>query len=332
MRLPPFTYLEPASVQEALGFLSKHRSKARILAGGTEIVPLLRKRLVTPQFIISLKALKALRGVQKKGGFIEVGSLTTLEDLSADPFIRARWPGIYEAARAVAAPPVQNVATLGGNILQNTRCLYYNQSPLVLGGLKPCFKRGGGLCHAVPGGKRCFSVYQGDVAPALIALSSEAEVMAGTTQGFRAVEKLFSGKGKAPLALKNNEIISRVRIPIPKGSSGSAYEKLRLRGAIDYALVSCAAFVAKGKDGRIGNSRVVLGACGAAPRILEETARILTGSAGDADAVNQACEAAAKNVEMVNNTGMPADYRRRMVPVIVRRAIERALAAMRKDG
>jgi 4-hydroxybenzoyl-CoA reductase subunit beta len=332
MRLPPFSYLEPETLEEALDLLSTYGAKARIVAGGTDVVPLLKKKLLAPQFIISLKDIKALRGVQKKRRVFEAGCNTTLREVAANELVKSSLAGLHEATVSVAAPPIKNVASLVGNLMQNTRCLYYNQSELVRGGLEPCYKRGGALCHAVPGSQRCFSVYQGDVAVALIALSGEAEVVSKKARRFVPVADLFSGKGRNPFTLKPDQMIACIRVPVGPGRVSSSYEKLRLRGAIDYPLVSCAVRITTGNNGRIKDARIVLGACGPAPKLLDESARVLLGTVGDQEAVEQAAELAVRNVELVNNTGVPADYRRRMAPIVIRRAIMRALQSTGKDG
>ncbi len=330
MRLPPFSYLEPTNLEGLLGLLSTYKSKAKMMAGGTDIVPLLKKRLVAPQLVVGLRAVKGFAGVRAKRGVVEIGSCTTLTELAADKLIKAALSGLHEAVRSVAAPAIRNIATLGGNILQGTRCLFYNQSELFRSGLEPCHKRGGSVCHAVRGSRKCFSVYQGDVAPALIALDSRAELASKRSSRIVAVQDLFSGNGKKPLTLKPGEVLTRIHVPLVGTRSGCAYEKLRFRGAIDYPVVSSAVFVSLKEDGAIERARVVLSGCGSGPRFSFESGEILAGTKGEARAIERAAEAAGNNLEMAGNTGVPADYRRRMVPVMVRRAFARALEATRE--
>ena len=135
------------------------------------------------------------------------------------------------------------MATAGGNILQNTRCMYYNQSGMVLNGLERCHKRGGNVCLAVKGSKRCFSVYQGDMAPAFIAFDARCVLEKKGSTRTVSLTELFTGNGAAPFAIGADELLTKIIIPNPEGIYGSAYRKLRLRGSTDYPLASAAAFV-----------------------------------------------------------------------------------------
>ena len=148
-----------------------------------------------------------------------------------------------QAVEAVAAPPIWNVATIGGNICQNSRCLYYNQSKAWRLERPPCLKAGGNICHAVPKGKKCFSVYSGDLAPALMALRSRVSVTKKNQSRIIPLQDIFSGNGLAPLTLAQDELITGVILPLPGKRDGSSYVKMRVRSAVDYPLLSAAASV-----------------------------------------------------------------------------------------
>ena len=146
MKLPPFEYLEPASVPEALAMLDAYRDKAQIIAGGTEVINRLKLRLISPDCIMNIKKLRELDGIVEQEQSIVIGANVSLKELQDFPLLRDKYKAIAEASLQVAAPPLARMGTIGGNILQNTRCLFYNQSAIVLKGLEVCHKRGGATC------------------------------------------------------------------------------------------------------------------------------------------------------------------------------------------
>jgi 4-hydroxybenzoyl-CoA reductase beta subunit len=312
--------------------IDRHKGKVSIVAGGTDMINRLRHRLVTPPFVMSLKGVAELAGVTKKGANIVISAGTTLRDVIESPLVAAYAPGLVQAARLVAAPPIQNIATIGGNILQNTRCLFYDQSELVRKAAEPCLKQGGKVCLAVKGSRKCFSVYQGDMAPLLIAL--DAKVTLKSPHGRRTIllTALFTGNGKEPFAIKKDEILTDISVPVPKGTFGSAYEKLRLRKGLEYPLVSAAAFIALNNRGVISQARVVLGAAGPGPKLLEPAAAALIGKKPEETDIDAAASDALKAAQMADNLALPADYRRKMAKVFTARAIAGALQNVQKAG
>ncbi len=330
MSLPPFDYFSPTTLTEALSLMARHGAKLQVLAGGTELMGRLKHGLVNPSCVMSLKRVRALTGVREKARTCAIGAGTTLRELAASGRIPDALSAVVQAAGLVAAPPLRNIATVGGNLLQNTRCLYFNQSALVRDGIGPCFKLGGTTCHAVKGGKRCFSVYQGDLAPALIAAGAKAKLQSNASPRTIPVEELFTGSGKTPLALTSKELLTEIVLPIPVKPCASAYRKFRLRGALDYPLSSAAAFLTAGKNHTIDHACIVLGAAGSTPKIVAEAQVAIVGrKASDVD-VELVGEAAARAVETVNNMAMPASYRRKMAGVMARRALQAALVDLAK--
>ncbi len=332
MRLPPFEVVEPGTVKSALSTLEKHKGEMKIIAGGIELVGLMKLGLASPHYIMSLKKIKSLTGVTKNKDQVVIGSCTVIRKIAESPLIQELFAGISEAAFSVAAPPIQNRATIGGNILQNSRCLYYNQSELFRSGLKPCRKAGGETCHAVKGGKHCFSVYQGDLAPALISLNAKAKLGRNGSSRTIPILDLFTGKGINPLAIGEDELLTEIIIPIPKEKSSSAYEKLRIRSSLEYPLISSAVFLSCDKDGKVDDARIVLGAAGQSPKIIEKASYILRGKKPTDKDIEEASEMVFQAAEAVDNLPVPASYRRKMAKTFTKRAISKALKGLRKDG
>ena len=317
MRLPPFQYLEPANVEEALSMISIHKETVKIMAGGTDLLNRMKLRLIEPAFVMNIGKLREMDGIVIGDTETVIGANTRLKDIAGAPLVNRRFRALAEAAFQVASPTITNMATIGGNLLQNTRCMYYDQSGMVLNGLERCHKRGGSVCLAVKGSKRCFSVYQGDVAPALIAFDARCVVEKKGSARTVSITELFTGNGATPFAMGADELLTRVIIPQPKGIYSSAYRKLRLRGSVDYPLASAAAFVSVASNRKVTTCRVVIGAAGAAPKVID-------GASCEAD-LEGIAQKAYDYAEGVDNLKMPGAYRRKMASVLAKRAIKAAI-------
>lgn len=329
MRLPNFDYREPATLEEVLAILEELQGDARVLAGGTDLLPLMKYGLTVPSTIVSLKNVPELKGVKRLAKEVFIGAMTSLADLLASPIIKDHLAALHQAVEAVAAPPIWNVATLGGNIRQNTRCLYYNQSKAWRLERPPCFKAGGDLCHAVPKGKKCFSVYCGDLAPALIALGSSLSVKRKNQARVLPLQDLFSGQGLNPFTLATDELITGVIIPLPGKSAGSSYVKMRLRSAVDYPLLSAAVSLTVQRGGNIEKARLILGAVGPTP-VAVETDPLFPGGRFDLVHPDVFREVLGQRAPLVDNLALPGSYRRKMLPVIAEKAIQRAFQSIKE--
>lgn len=322
MRLPPFQYLEPTNVEEALAMIAARQEKIKIMAGGTELLNRMRLGLIEPAWVMNIGKLD-MGGIVIGGTETVIGANTRLKEIAGAQFVKKNYRAIAEAAFQVASPAVTNMATIGGNLLQNTRCLYYDQSGLVLGGLERCHKRGGTVCLAVKGGRRCFSVYQGDMAPALIAFNARCVLEKKGSSRTVSVTGLFTGDGVTPFTLGPDELLTKIIIPKPDSIFSSAYRKLRLRGSVDYPLASAAAFASATNDGKIAACRLVIGAAGAAPKVID-------GISCEAD-VEGTAQKAYEHAEGVDNLQLDGAYRRKMVKVLAKRALKASLDAI-KEG
>ena len=177
MSLPAFRVARPKTVEEAVRVLSEWGLEAMVIAGGTDVVPNLQMRLFSPKLLLDLKSISALRGITIAGaGALRIGALTTLTEIIESPLVQKNYPVLASAASTVAGPLQRNMGTLGGNLCLETRCLWYNQSYFWRKSLGGCLKKDGPICHVAPGGKRCWAVWSGDTAPALITLDAEIEI------------------------------------------------------------------------------------------------------------------------------------------------------------
>jgi len=255
---------------------------------------------------------------------MRIGALTKLANLIDSELIQANAPILAQAAEFVAVRPIQQMGTLGGNLCINTRCFYYNQSKFWRDARPRCYKTGGDRCHVVKGGNRCLATYQGDMAPALIALEAKVKVAKKGVERVMPLAELYTGKGKRPLALEPGEVLVEVQFPAAIAEWSGNYQKLRYRGAMDFPLVGVAAVIAKDGGGTCSKANVVLTAVGTGPMVVEQASEILEGQRITGELVAQAADAAYEVARPVDNIGSDASYRRKMVRVLTRRAIRNA--------
>jgi 4-hydroxybenzoyl-CoA reductase subunit beta len=321
MQLPGFEHLQPSSLDEALLFLAEHGERARIIAGGTEILVSMKQRLLAPEYLVNLKAVTELDYVSEDEVGLRIGALTSLSTLMRSSAVLEHFPLLAKAACAVGAAPLQGMGTVAGNLCQNTRCFYYNQSRFWRQVRGPCYKTGGDRCHVIGGGKRCLATYRGDLAPALIALGVTVTVAKRGGERALPLAELYTGKGKRPLALEAGEVLTEVRVPASVAGAGGDYQKLRQRGAMDYPLVGVAAALRKDGSDICGWARVVLTGVSTGPLVVQEATGLLQGRRVDEALMCQAADAAYELARPVDNVGSEAAYRRKMVRVLARRAL-----------
>jgi 4-hydroxybenzoyl-CoA reductase beta subunit len=322
MRLPEFEHLQPESLEEALCFLGEHGEEAKVIAGGTDLLVSMKQRLLIPKYLLDLKGL-GLDFVEEDQEGLRIGALTRLTTVIKSPLVREKFPVLSQAASHVSAPPLQNMGTLGGNLCQNTRCFFYNQSQFWRQARPLCFKTGGEMCHVVKGGDRCYSAYQGDLASVLIALEARVKLAKKGSERVIPLLNLYTGKGEAPIALEAGEILTEVEIPAPTALWGGDYQKLRYRGAMDFPLVGVAAVLNRNGES-CARAKVVLTAVASAPVVVEEAGKLLEGQKLDEEAIARAAEAAYEVAHPVANVGSTPRYRRKMVRVMTQRAIANA--------
>ncbi len=326
MDLPEFELIQPHSVKETLTILSEHDGNIAVLAGGTALIVALRYRLSKPSVVIDLKGVTALNTIgRNEDGGLAIGSMVTLDTLGNSPLVLNEYAFLAEAVQLVAVPPVRRKATIGGNLCLDTRCIYYNQSELWRSGQGACFKRGGKVCHAVEKGRRCQSVYQGDLAPVLLAVGAHVKIASANGERVIPLGEFFTGRGEKPNILKPDEILVEVRIPpLGKGASG-AYEKLRVREGMDFPMAGVAVMVKKDRDGRIEKAKLVLGAVGSSPIEVSNAGQLLEGQRPTDELLQSVSQEAMDRAHPVANLAMNANYRRKMVGVLAKRALRQAL-------
>jgi 4-hydroxybenzoyl-CoA reductase subunit beta len=286
----------------------------------------LRYRLSKPTVVVDLKGLTALDDVGRtKSGGLAIGSMVTLETLEKSSLVLNECAPLAQAAQLVAIPSVRHGATIGGNLCLDTRCIYYNQSEFWRSGLKTCFKLGGDICNAVEKGRHCQAVYQGDLGPVLIALGAEVKIASVNGEKIIPLSEFFTGRGEKPNILKPDEILVEVRIPPSDHGAAGAYEKLRVREGMDFPMAGVAVMVKRNRSGTIEQAKMVLGAVGPSPTEVPKAAGLLEGHKLTEDLLQGVSREVVDRAQPVGNLAMNASYRRKMVGVLVKRALRRAL-------
>jgi 4-hydroxybenzoyl-CoA reductase subunit beta len=317
-----FTLRRPTSIAEAAALLATEKG-ARLLAGGTGLLPNLRRRIERPAVLVDLGGVHDFAGIAFTDEGLWLGAGTTLSAIASDRRFVRGYGAIAEAGRTVAGPAHRSVATIGGNLCLDTRCVFYNQSEWWRATNAYCLKRGGEVCHVAPQGKHCHAAFSGDMAPALLVLGAQVELVA--SRGARRIElwQLYRDDGAAHLTIAADEVLSRILVRKPPNELVSGYRKACVRGAIDFPLagVACALSVHAGK---LMELRVAITGTNSQPMVLAGTEALL-GRTLSADTLSALGKLVQKQVSPMRTTVAQSNYRR-LVAVVLTQRLVRELA------
>jgi 4-hydroxybenzoyl-CoA reductase subunit beta len=330
MRLPPFTYLAPVSVADAVKLMADHGPRAMVVAGGTDLYPNMKRRQFEPEVLVGLRGVKELVGIRGSAAAgLTIASGTTLTATTQHAEIARHYPALATAAGLVSTPQLRNMGTLGGNVCVDTRCNYYNQSYQWRKAVNFCMKKDGEICLVAPGSPRCWAVSSSDTAPVLWSLGAAARLVGAAGERVIPVSALYRDDGIEYLAKRPDEILTEIMLP-PADGLRSAYLKLRRRGAFDFPVLGVA--VALRMDGAVvRDARIVLGAVASLPREATEAGRLLVGERLGAELIEQVAAVAARPSKPLDNTDLTHPYRKKMTRVFVARALGR-LAGFPEEG
>jgi 4-hydroxybenzoyl-CoA reductase subunit beta len=313
-----FVLARPATLEQATALLDAEPG-ARVLAGGTDLIPNLRHGIEQPTTLIDLSLVAgfAEMGIDRHG--LVLGAGMRLGRLCQDALVVRHFRALAEAALAVGAPAHRSAATLGGNLCLDTRCVFYNQSAWWRAANLFCLKRGGSTCHVAPQGAHCHAAYSGDLAPALLVLEAQVEVV--SVRGTRCIPlaQLYRDDGAAHLQLARDELVARVQLPTPQEPSVSGYRKARVRGAIDFPLAGVAIALAV-HDGAVSHLRVALTGVSSRPLLLEGTQDLL-GQPVDDRSARALDRLVQKQVSPMRTTVTAANHRRLAAAALAQRLL-----------
>ena len=298
LRLPWFEHRAPRSVAEAARILAGEGPRAMLIAGGTDLLPNMKRRHQAPQVLVSLAQVAELK--KMNGSF---GSGLTLSQISEN---RGTPTALRQAAIQVATPHIRNAGTLGGNLCLDTRCTYYNQTYEWRKAIDFCLKKDGSVCWVATASKRCVAVSSTDTAPALIALNASVQLVSATGERSVRVEDLYRNDGIDYLARRADEILTEVRVP--EGWK-STYWKLRRRGSFDFPILGVAAAIKLSGD-VIEEARLALGAVASRPFLVEKAGEFLKGKALSDEVIAEAAGMVANRAKPMDNTDMDLYWRK----------------------
>lgn len=319
MRMPWFGWKSPATIAEAAKILAGEGPQAMLIAGGTDLVPNMKRRHQTPATLVSLRRVAELKKIANGSG-LALGAGLTLTELVEAPAVREKYRGFWQAAAQIASPHLRNMGTLGGNLCLDTRCTYYNQSLEWRKAIEYCLKKDGETCWVATASKRCVAVSSTDSAPALIALG--AKVKLASTQGEREVPvaDLYKNDGIDYLARKPDEILTEVLLPEAQGWK-STYWKLRRRGSFDFPVLGVAVAAKLAPDGTVEEARIALGAVASRPFLVDKGGEFLRGKKLTDDAVAEAGAIVASRAKPMDNTDLDLYWRKDVVGSFVGHAL-----------
>jgi 4-hydroxybenzoyl-CoA reductase subunit beta len=326
LRLPPFRYLAPRTLDQAVHLLAQEGEQAMPVAGGTDLYPNMKRRQFTPPVLIGLRGieeLKHIEGSPQQG--IRIGAGVTLAAVADHPALQQYYPALATAAASVSTPQLRNMGTLGGNLLLDTRCNYYNQTEFWRQSIGYCMKKEGEVCLVAPGSPRCWAISSADTAPVLVSLGAQIRLVSKRGERVIPVRELFRDDGMAPYTRAWDELLAEILLP-PADDWRSVYLKLRRRGSFDFPILGVAAALRLNSDGTVADARLTLGAVASHPVEVNDAASQLLHQPLSPELIDAVALAAAKRAKPLDNADLTINYRKQVTPVFVRRALKQLLA------
>jgi len=319
MRLPWFRYESPRSIADAARMLAAEGPNAALIAGGTDLLPNMKRRQQAPQVLVSLRRVEAMKQIANGHG-LTLGAALTLTEVVEAGVVRERYRGLWQAASQVATEHLRNMGTLGGNLCLDTRCNYYDQNHEWRKAIGFCMKKDGEMCWVATASKRCVAVSATDCAPALIALGARVRLACGAGERELPLADLYRNDGIDYLTRQRDEILTDVVLPDAR-SWKSSYWKLRRRGSFDFPVLGVAAAVKAQGDGPIEEARIALGAVSSHP-FLTRAGEFLAGKRLTDDVIAEAGRIVASRAKPMDNTDFDVYWRKQVVAEFVAYALK----------
>lgn len=330
MILFDFQYERASSLAEAATLLAGRGPSTRLMAGGTDLLPNMRTEIARPEAVVGLGGIAAAEPRIDADGSLRIDALMRLAALADSPVIQEWLPVLAEAARVVGSNQIRQMGTLGGNLCQETRCLYLNQKH-DFQFVTPCYKRAGDCCYPFPQNKPdvCWSVYMSDIAPALLAMGADISVLGEYGTRRMPLAELYTGNGLRPFTLGRNEIIEAVFVPTPTARSGLGYHKSTRRGGLEFAISVIAVMLRLDADAaQIADARIVIGAVRERPVRAESAEKALIGRMAD-EAAYDAAAAAIQEVSPLPHHGFTKSFIVDNLRVYLRRVLAQTVERVR---
>ena len=296
-------------------------SDAMVVAGGTDVYPKMKRGQFTPHHLVSLRTLRELRGIRQNREGLWIGAGETLTAVSSHRLIAKHFPALAHAAESVSTPQLRNMGTIGGNVLVDTRCNYYDQTFFWRQAVGFCMKKDGDICLVAPGSAKCLAIASSDTAPVLLSFGAEAVLV--SKQGERRIklEELYIDDGIHFLGKQQDEALKAAAHSTTGVGRRNVYLKLRRRGSFDFPILGVAATMDIDERGECRDARVVLTAVASAPKVIPEATTLLQGRRVTKELIDAVADAAAKSAHPLDNADLDYWYRKRMAKVYTQRAL-----------
>ena len=322
MRLPKFDYRVPKSIPDAVTMIGDAGSDAMFVAGGTDLYPNMKRRQQTPKTVISvtrLRELKEIRGDASTG--LVIGSSVSLTELCDHPIVNRDYAFVADAARLISTPILRNMGTIGGNLLLDTRCNYYDQNYEWRKGINFCMKKDGEICWVAPSSPKCWAVQSSDLAPVMVAIGAGVKLVSGAGERMIDAADLYNNDGIQYLRKRPDELLTEIHLP-PRNGWRAIYKKLRRRGSFDFPVLGVAAALNFADDGSVRAAKLVLGGVAPAPIEVTEAEESIVGMRLDREQIDKAAEACYLRARPLDNTDFLMNWRKQMARPFVQRALE----------
>jgi len=323
LRLPPFTYIPAHTADEAVALLAQHGADALPVSGGTDLYANMKQRLFTPKVLVGLRPITNLGFIRYNDvSGLTLGALASLSSIADSDVVRSRYPALAMAAASISTPQLRNMGTIGGNICVDTRCNYYNQNLDWRKALGYCMKKDGDICRVATSSPKCLAVNSSDTAPVLQAYGARVHLAGPGGERELSIEDFYVNDGINAWAKGPADIVTRISVPPHGARTRGSYRKLRLRNSFDFPILGVAAVVELDDAGVCVDARLVLNAVASKPVDVPAAARCLIGTRLESEALEAAADAAFAAGKPLDNTSATIPYRKRMVRVFARRALD----------
>src|SRR5919204_5906713 len=292
LRLPKFRYLQPRSLNDAVKIMADSGPDAMFVTGGTDLYPNMKRRQQTPKVVIGLAQLKELRKIRGKlKEEVILGAGLTLSEATDHRRIRQGYPAVAKATELISTPLLRNMGSIGGNLLLDTRCNYYDQNYEWRKAIHFCMKKDGDICWVAPSSPRCWAVQSSDCAPVMVAIGAKVKLVSTSGERVITAAELYNDDGIRHLNKRPDELLTEIHLPAVNGWRAT-YWKLRRRGTFDFPVLGVAASLKLSADGTVEDSKIILGGVGSHPVEAVAPPKMDVGEKLTGDDIRQAAPAA----------------------------------------
>jgi 4-hydroxybenzoyl-CoA reductase subunit beta len=312
LRLPKFRYLQPKSLGEAVTMMADAGPDASFVTGGTDLYPNMKRRQQTPKTVIGLSQLEELRSIKgKPAEGIVLGAGLTLTEVTSNHDVQKAHPAVAKAAELISTPLLRNMGSIGGNLLLDTRCNYYDQNYEWRKAIHFCMKKDGEICWVAPSSPRCWAVQSSDCAPVMVAIGAKVKLVSGSGERVISAAELYNDDGIRHLNKRPDELLTEIHLP-PTNGWRATYWKLRRRGSFDFPVLGVASWLSLANDGTVKDAKIILGGVGSHPIEASASEKVILGKKLTEDLVREASEAAYRPAKPLDNTDFAMLWRKEM--------------------